>query len=133
MNSIKPCEAFHVVSEPGDGTHYEFLVSTVPDQPESLWIASASRGGGCPVFIGYAYAIDSLIEFGVYYQSAIDGGSHAYRSAAEQLETHPLIKYASELGHSSPPSGRWRLNPWTAIAGLIAGYRVAKLLTKEER
>lgn len=118
---IRPTESWWILSEPGDATRYEFVVSTLPDRNDALFIASVARGQGCPRFVGYTYNIDSLLAFRKDWAEVFDqDGTGRYRDTVRRLDSHHLIGYAAS--HSDA-------NPWTALAALMAGARVAEVLT----
>lgn len=126
MLSIRPVEAFHVHSEPGDGTRYEFLVSSVPDRPDALFITSVSRGHGCPIFVGYIYNIDSLKQFAKDHPEILAASTSSYQEVARAMPHVPFVDYACAPGHSGTYDRP--ANLWTGLAAILAGIRVLETL-----
>jgi hypothetical protein len=119
-------DATWVELEPGDGTHYEFLVAPVPqDAPSAglaLFVASVSRGSGCPEFLGYAYSVEDLRAFAVRFPRSTRAGPEDYRQAAiaEDPLADGFVGYVlSKSGTRAAPC-----NPWTALAAIRAALEV---------
>lgn len=89
--------AHHITIEPGDGTHYEFIVSAHPLMSGMLRIA------GTPHFTMYDYWIDSILAT---YDDIV---------AADDQEavSHHFISYVAERCHSD-------CNVFTARAMILA-------------
>ncbi|MDX1408803.1 MAG: hypothetical protein R3330_11735 [Saprospiraceae bacterium] len=125
--------AHWVMLEPGDGTHYEFLVTTVPKYPyqgeeedDNLFIASVGRGSGSAAFVGYVYRRSSLQNFRDTFPEVVNSvGDTAYRHWARKAmaEDHYIGYMATHSGWKGDPA-----NPWTTVAAIVAGIRVMEEL-----
>lgn len=89
--------AHHITIEPGDVTHYEFIVSAHPREPGMLRIA------GTPRFAMYDYWIESILSA---YDDIVEADE-------QEAVSHHFISYISEKSHSD-------CNVFTARAMILA-------------
>lgn len=109
--------AFWFELEPGDGTHYEFIVSEIPNQDSSIFIASVARGHSAPAFVGYAYQKGGLADFHRRFPQVVEAPYDSYRQKIDDssvLDDH-FVGYA--YTHSECRS------LYTALAGILAGVK----------
>lgn len=92
-------EAAVLITEPGDGTHYEFTVVMPTAGHDDGWLYIA----GMPSMELYQYRVDAILE--AYHRIR----KHEARDAI----TDHFVRYVAEVGHGS-------CNPFTARAMVLA-------------
>lgn len=109
MMRLVPLLAHHVVLEPGDGTHYEFLVSRVDD--DYYFVASV----GSVAFAGYPYRVDDVRAFASRHPWIVPEGptGPAYMKTARSADPMGDGFLSYVLEHSL-------CNPWTVLAAIRA-------------
>lgn len=105
---MRKIEAFEIIDEPGDATHYEFIIALAKDR-HFIFI---SRGENGAKFESYTYRIDSIENFVKDYPILIEALDESeYQKKVASSMDDPFIGYIAS--HSN-------CNPWTAIAAVRA-------------
>ncbi len=101
--------------EPGDGTHYEFLIMRY--DRSNLLCAAVSHGSGSALFAGYTYRVTSVLDC----LERMEGAAKEEEIYQEFGQIDHYLGYMTERGHSD-------CNSWTARAACMA---MGEFLSKE--
>lgn len=104
--------AYYVMCEPGDSTHYEFILTESIKNLDYIIIAKGEDGAP---FSTYAYREDSIRQFMAEYPGITGWLESEYQQKVDEnlILKNPFIGYIA--GHS-------QCNVWTALAAIVVAY-----------
>ena len=104
--------AVHAMIQPGDGTHYEFIIA--PTECDEIVVCGyPGNGAGCPPLV---LPMDQLRSFCAEYFDTLNVPYEEYRDvSARVINDHYWPKYLS---------GEFKVSEWTALAAIICAWSV---------